>query len=172
MPDFVIKEYDRKASVSYAHQWAYTRNPEYYNFDSIGGDCTNFISQCLYAGTGVMNYTPVFGWFYKNLIERAAAWSGVTFLYNFLTTNNGAGPFGSEVGIDGALEGDLVQLAIGRENYQHTLIITSAGSSPDLNNILIAAHSYDSDNRPLATYAIKKVRFIHIEGYRCTGRDA
>ena len=50
--------YDRQAAVDYAHRWAYHRNPNFYNFDELGGDCTNFASQCLYAGTGVMNYTP------------------------------------------------------------------------------------------------------------------
>ena len=53
-----IIPYDRFAGVSYAHRWAYERNPKYMNFDELGGDCTNFASQCLYAGAGVMNFTP------------------------------------------------------------------------------------------------------------------
>ena len=54
--------YDRRAAVAYAHQWAYGRNPDFYDYEEIGGDCTNFASQCLYAGTGVMNFDPVYGW--------------------------------------------------------------------------------------------------------------
>ena len=46
----VIKPYDRRAAVEYAHKWAFGRNPEFYDFSEIGGDCTNFASQCLYAG--------------------------------------------------------------------------------------------------------------------------
>ncbi|MEG0115374.1 MAG: amidase domain-containing protein, partial [Hydrogenoanaerobacterium sp.] len=49
--------YDREKAIQYAHTWAYFRNPAYYNFEEIGGDCTNYASQCLYAGAGVMNYT-------------------------------------------------------------------------------------------------------------------
>ena len=56
-----IIPYDRFAGVSYAHRWAYERNPKYMNFDELGGDCTNFASQCLYAGAGVMNFTPTMG---------------------------------------------------------------------------------------------------------------
>ena len=56
-----LRPYDRQAAVTYAHRWAYHRNPDFYNFDELGGDCTNFASQCLYAGSGVMNYTPTFG---------------------------------------------------------------------------------------------------------------
>ena len=57
-----IKEYDRRAAVAYARKWAFTRNPEYYDFNGIGGDCTNFASQCVFAGAGFMNRTPTFGW--------------------------------------------------------------------------------------------------------------
>ena len=50
--------YDREAAVLYAHQWAYGRNPLFYDYEHLGGDCTNFASQCIYAGSGVMNFTP------------------------------------------------------------------------------------------------------------------
>ena len=51
-----MSKYNREKAIVYAQKWAYARNPNYYNFDHVGGDCTSFISQCLYAGTGVMNY--------------------------------------------------------------------------------------------------------------------
>ncbi len=35
--------YDREKAVAYAREWAFSRNPEYYIFDEIGGDCTNFV---------------------------------------------------------------------------------------------------------------------------------
>lgn len=63
--------YDRRAAVAYAHQWAYGRNPDFYDYEEIGGDCTNFASQCLYAGTGVMNFNPVYGWFYRDPNDKA-----------------------------------------------------------------------------------------------------
>ena len=77
--------YDRAAAVRYAHIWAYGRNPRYYDYEGIGGDCTNFASQCIYAGAGVMNYTPTFGWYYINANDKAPAWTGVEYLYNLLT---------------------------------------------------------------------------------------
>ena len=55
-------EYDRQKAKEYAKKWAYSRNPKYYNFDNVGGDCTSFISQCIYAGSGIMNYTKDIGW--------------------------------------------------------------------------------------------------------------
>ena len=32
--------YNRTAAVEYANRWAYFRNPEFYDFSAIGGDCT------------------------------------------------------------------------------------------------------------------------------------
>ena len=72
-----LQPYNRQAAVAYAHRWAFGRNPAYSNFDGMGGDCTNFASQCLYAGTGIMNFTPTYGWYYLSLNDRAPAWTGV-----------------------------------------------------------------------------------------------
>ena len=47
--------YNREAAVDYARRWAMGRNPAYFDFEEIGGDCTNFASQCLFAGAKVMN---------------------------------------------------------------------------------------------------------------------
>ena len=91
--------YDRQTAVEYANYWAYRRNPRYYAFDEIGGDCTNFVSQCLYAGSGVMNFTPTYGWYYRDINDRAPAWTGVAYLYQFLTENRGPGPFGREAAL-------------------------------------------------------------------------
>ena len=62
--------YDREAAISYAAKWAFQRNPKYYDFHGIGGDCTNFVSQCIYAGAKVMNFTPTFGWYYISPDDR------------------------------------------------------------------------------------------------------
>lgn len=110
-----IIEYDRIQAVSYARKWAFSRNPAYYNFNRLGGDCTNFASQCLFAGVGVMNFTPDLGWYYLSLNDRAAAWTGVEYFYNFLIGNrvgvgDGYGPFAEDCGLDGLEIGDFIQL--------------------------------------------------------------
>ena len=62
--------YDRASAVWYAKRWAYGRNPAFYDYEHIGGDCTNFASQCVYAGSGVMNYDGDFGWYYINANKK------------------------------------------------------------------------------------------------------
>lgn len=36
------KHYNREKVYEYAKKWAYSRNPNYYNYDPIGGDCINY----------------------------------------------------------------------------------------------------------------------------------
>jgi len=42
--------YNPSKAVAYAKKWAYGRNPNYKDYDPLGGDCANFVSQCLIAG--------------------------------------------------------------------------------------------------------------------------
>ncbi|MGI6004315.1 MAG: amidase domain-containing protein [Christensenellales bacterium] len=155
--------YDRAKAVFYAHKWAYGRNPRYMNFTGLGGDCTNFISQCLHAGGARMNYTPTFGWYYNSSADRAPAWTGVQYLYNFLTGNKGVGPFAEEISMADIMPGDVIQLSFRRDIFSHTLLVVKTGSRPTLNSILIATHSDDSDYRPLSTYRALARRFLRID---------
>jgi hypothetical protein len=165
-----IFEYDRRAAVEYARKWAFSRNPQYYDFSEIGGDCTNFASQCLFAGVGVMNFTPDVGWFYRSLESRAAAWTGVEYFYRFLMANNGekgvvgsgAGPFAREVPLSGLEIGDFVQLGRDTGDFYHTPVVVGFSRSEPL----LAAHSYDGFNRPLSSYRYARLRCLHIVGAR------
>lgn len=153
--------YNRTAAVNYARRWALSRNPAYYDFEKIGGDCTNFASQCLYAGAGVMNYTRVMGWYYNSSYDRTPSWSGVEYLYNFLVSNKGLGPYARVVSVGEALPGDIVQLGTASGDFYHSPVITTVTPA-----ILVAAHSYDVLDRPLSSYTYDQVRFLHIEGVR------
>ena len=114
-------QYDRESAINYARKWALARNPRYGNFNGIGGDCTNFISQCVYAGCNVMNYKRDVGWYYISMNNRAAAWTGVQFFYNFMTTNKGVGPYASVVSVNDILPGDIIQLGDATNHFYHTL---------------------------------------------------
>ncbi|MBQ3053545.1 MAG: amidase domain-containing protein [Clostridia bacterium] len=159
-------EYNRQRAIIYAFKWAYRRNPDYYDFSDIGGDCTNFVSQCIFAGLPVMNYSPLLGWYYISSDDRAPAWTSVNFLYEFLTENTGYGPYGKLVEIQNAKEGDIVQYkAINSDDYTHTMIITGKLSN-NTRDVFVTAHTFDTKNRPLYLYSYSDIRFIHIEGGR------
>lgn len=161
-----IKNYDRKSAIEYAKKWAYLRNSKYYNFDSVGGDCTSFASQCIYEGSKVMNYDKNNGWYYINGNNKSPSWTGVEFLYNFLINNKGIGPFGEIVNINNLELGDIAQISFDGIKFAHSLVIINIGSNPSLENVLIAAHTFDALKKKISEYNFKKIRFIHVKGVR------
>jgi len=162
-----VFEYDRERAVQYAHRWANSRNPAFYNFEDLGGDCTNFASQVIYAGSGVMNFSTIFGWFYKSSYDRSPSWTGVNFLYNFLTSNNGPGPFAEQVDVKDVQPGDIAQLSFkGGNVYNHSPVIVEAGNPPSTENIFVATHSDNEDNYKLTNFEWVDIRFLHIIGVR------
>ena len=161
----LVIPYDRAAAIQYAHTWAFGRNPAYYDFEEVGGDCTNFASQCLYEGTGIMNFTPDLGWYYIDPNRKAPAWTGVEYFFNFMTRNKiSAGPFGVQTSLNGIMPGDFVQLRFEPNSFGHTPIVVAMGFPPTLENTLVAAHTIDSDWRPLSSYTFQEIRFLHILG--------
>jgi len=158
--------YSREKAVAYAHKWAFRRNPRYLNYDEMGGDCTNFISQCIHAGGARMNYTPTFGWFYINGNRKSPAWTGVAYLYNFLINNAGPGPFGSNTALSGVQIGDVIQLSFDGNVFGHSLLVVQTGPRQSADDVLVATHTSDADYRPLSSYTFNKYRCIHILGAR------
>lgn len=159
----VERRYDRDRALTYAREWAMSRNPLFIDYTGFGGDCTNFVSQCLFAGSCRMNFTPVFGWYYLDADSRTASWTGVQYFYNFLTSNRGEGPFGVEADETDLRVGDVVQLQNEDGAYYHTLLVSGIDSEA---GILVAAHSNDAFDRPLSTYTYAAARFLQVSGVR------
>ena len=154
--------YNRIAVIDYAKKWAFLRNPKYYNFDAVGGDCTNFASQCIYAGSQKMNYAKDVGWYYKDGNHKSPSWSGVEYLYQFLVKNKGIGPQAEETTQNKIELGDIAQLSFDGTQFGHTLVIVKIENKFTLNGIKIASHTFDSFEKPISEYEFKKIRWIHI----------
>ena len=169
----ITKRYNRENAVAYAKRWALLRNPLFTDYTRLGGNCTNFVSQAILAGSCAMDYSSPFGWYYVADGDRAPAWTGVEFFYNFLVgaggyppTNQRQGPFGREVLASQTEIGDVVQLARSGDFY-HTLIIT--GYAP--RDILVSAQSDDALDRRLSSYNFGSLRFIHVDGVHLEAND-
>lgn len=158
--------YNREKVIEYAKKWAYNRNSQYYDFDNVGGDCTSFASQCIYAGAKIMNYLKKNGWYYISGNNKSPSWSGVEFLYNFLTQNKSVGPYGYEVEQDKIELGDIAQLSFDGNKFSHSLVIVKIQDKTDLNQIFISSHTFDSFNKRISEYNFEKIRFIHIDKVR------
>lgn len=163
----VSKPYNRARAVEYARRWALSRNPLFFDFTGGGGNCTNFVSQSVLAGSLIMNPTETFGWYYIDVNNRAPSWTGVREFYEFMCglgdfaqKSEREGPYCEVVEREQVEIGDVVQLANRQGNFYHSLLIS------DIRNgeILICAQSNDALDRPLSTYNYTDARFLHVEG--------
>ena len=164
-----IEKYNKVDAIKYASKYALTRNPAYYDFSSLGGDCTNFCSQCLYAGSKQMNLTKNLGWYYLSANNRSPAWAGVKQLHNFLVDNivinkigEGYGPFAETCNIQEVDLGDLVFLANSQGAFYHAMVVVGFKDKTPL----VASHSYDALNKPLTDYNYAQASGLHILGVR------
>ncbi len=92
--------YSYQNAVAYANRYALSYNPAYENYNSIGGDCANFVSQCLYAGGLPMTDK----WFFRRdasgKSSRTSPWSTANGLFNYVSAYCGTAvvnPQNSEV---------------------------------------------------------------------------
>ncbi len=156
-------KYNRKFAINYAKKWALSRNPNYYDYQGIGGDCTNFVSQCIFSGINIMNYRRSLGWYYINANDKSPSWTGVNYLHNFITSNKSVGPYGVETDLSQLEAGDFIQLSNNGSNYTHSLILTridnTDASTP---NYYVCAHTYDVYEKNLFDYNFKTMRCVHI----------
>ena len=122
-----------------------------------------------------MNFTPDFGWYYRNESDRAPAFTGVEFFWDFFTgapdfaaANGGIGPFGRPAEAAEMEEGDVVQLGDGTGDFYHTLLVTARRGE----ELFVTAHSNDVYNRPLSSYDAPVKRYLKILGVRFEVADA
>ncbi len=155
-------QYDRKKAVDYAEKWALGRNPEYYDYSDIGGDCTAFASQCVYAGSGIMNYSSELGWYYVDGNDKSPSWSGVEFFYDFMVNNHGVGPVAETVRLRYALPGDIIQFANAAGDFYHTVVLTDIVKNRRGTNYYVCSHSRDAYHKNLFSYNFYEFRCIHI----------
>lgn len=165
--------YSRTAAVNYALKYALKPNPAYRYFkleENTGGDCANFLSQCLLAGGAPMVYNSNNPWWYNNKGTSnvqddtwTVSWTVAHALYWLLKINNESnlsGPKGLEVSNVNMLQpGDLIFFENNKGIKFHSAIVTSIS-----NNIpLISHHSFDALNIPYySSWPATKLKFLEI----------
>ena len=156
-------KYLREKAVLYAKNYWNKRNPRFFNFDKLGGDCTNFISQCLFYGGFDMKFDNN-GWFYSSLKSRSPSWTGVNEFCNFLITNTAKNsPQGELVQLSQIDVGDIIQMDQGKGYFHHNMLVTKIVGEKNFANILIACHSADAFDKSLADYKFSRIRCIKIK---------
>lgn len=166
------KRYSRDNAVAYALKYGLAPNPKYKYFGihgELGGDCTNFVSQCLNVGGASMVYDEKLPWWYSaaGAVDNTShtwsiSWSTANSLYWFIKRRgemNVRGLSGIEVGDIKALElGDLIFYENFKGVINHSSIITDFYEGFPL----ITQHSVEAVNISYIKKNKSKMHFIKI----------
>ena len=174
----IAQTYDRQAATDYANYWWDGRNTmngeksqtsynttwgtPYYNYNGLGGDCANFVSQCLIAGgldltlgangngLGVDDNNCITG-----------VYELVTHLKNYQRTEY---YFSSNAAADvfsNTDAGDPVLLGQPGDNYIHSVFCAEVDGSQNLYN----SHSSDYYQVDITTWnTLTHAHYFHIKG--------
>ncbi|SIT03098.1 amidase domain-containing protein [Alicyclobacillus vulcanalis] len=143
-PEWQAGVYDRIRAVRYADAWWDGTNPRFPRFSD---DCTNFVSQCLFAGGlpmwGESDRTK--GWWFQfgSKPNWSYSWSTAQALYLVLTS-----AFGGQVVSDPSelKMGDVIFYDWNGEGiFHHSTLVTDFDA---MGEPLVNAHTIDSYHRP------------------------
>lgn len=167
-------DYDRIAAINYANQYYNTRNPKWFNYDTTGGNCQNYVSQCLYAGGIDMDCYGEDQWKqygFENDVEidlsqkqtgRTASWVQVIYFNSYARNNSGFGLVAEE--LDNcyyAEPGDVIQVGYkDSKNMDHSTIVSKVINQ----HILVDSNSLDMKDFPIEAYTYPYRLLIKILG--------
>lgn len=179
---FTGNPYDPGAAVNYAMAWVdpekTLRNTAQFGiYDDVGGNCNNYVSQCLNAGGIPMDIIgdefTQWKWYSDelNLDEaesgRSPAWAGVNEFYLYARENSGYGL--SAVVDDNVYSGSVGDvLQFGYDNqWFHSVIITDVVKDKDGNVVdyLINSNTTDRISYPASAFGYPQQRLIKILGW-------
>ena len=169
------QDYDWQAALAYADEYAMDRNGAWTDYSSVGGNCQNYVSQCLLAGGIPMDISgsAVWKWYGSTPSNsaraegRSTSWTGAGSFRTYAEDNTG---FGLVAQVDAPYysgrPGDLIQM--GTEGvWRHVVIIRDlvtdgAGNTVDY---LINSNTNDMRNFPASLYCYPIFSLTRIAGW-------
>lgn len=155
--------YNRSAAVTYATTYVYSPNTSVWcDYSSSGGDCTNFVSQCLEKGGWTMlrvgSFCSTSSWYHNGagkcyntstIKNHSCSWTQAADMQSLLSVSNRVVPASYPAS---SLElGDIIQLKNSSGIAYHTMIVTTAGSIPKVTYRNASGYS-PYKNRPLSDF--------------------
>lgn len=154
--------YNRDTAIEYARKYALNNAPFFY---SASSDCTNFVSQCVWAGYGgwdptgsdsvnrtrVNNKYRMTSTWYGGTGGGSSSWESVNSFYSYVKSNTGTGPRGTVYEEDKSVgsfnysaiaKGDVLQGWPDSQNrYYHSIFISAVLKPGIPAEILYCSHS-------------------------------
>lgn len=167
--------YDRAAAVAYARQWIGGRNDNWPDYSRNGGNCQNFVSQCLLAGGIPMDvYSPgIWKWYGSTpnnlpvMAGRSAAWSAVSDFLEYVQNNSGYGLAAvADAPYYTGSPGDVIHLG-NSERWRHTVLITGVveDGGGNVEDYLVCSNTADLRDFPVSAYAYTRQLLIRVVGW-------
>lgn len=165
--------YRREEAAAYADRWWKEGNPDFETFEV---DCTNYVSQCLFAGGAPINYTGKreTGWWYKGYTGGrewwSYSWAVSDSLGRYLAGDGSGGPRAELVERPEQLAlGDIILYDWdGNGHFQHSTVVTAfdAGGMPLVNAHTVSSRHRYWDYRDSYAWTDRTAyRFFHINDY-------
>ena len=146
----VLNSTQRAKVVAYANKYWNNYNPAYIPSEQ---DCTNFISQALFAGgwtkvTGLYN-TDGAWWYTGNaLLPKSYAWATAQNFYNFAVKESKRSKVHASV--YDLLPGQVLQYDVTATGMNHTMVVTKVVDGAPY----LTYHTSDNHNKPFSAVAV------------------
>jgi hypothetical protein len=157
--DVGINAYNYTAMRNYATTYWSSYNSSYRTYDGVGGDCTNFISQIVYAGgwTHVGSYpaddrTLPSKWFYGSYTwSTSYSWPAAHNWYQFAMQQSGRTSYLDNVWK--MVQTDILQIDWeANGSIDHSMFVTTrSGSGTYATELYMTYHSVDTLDKPLSS---------------------
>ena len=159
--------YDRVAAYDYLMAYCDERNPAWYAYDDVGGNCMNFGSQVLLAGGIPEDEKGDEEWYWDGQNDLDLSWINVGRFYDYCRKNEGFGLVAdTEAGYYTGEVGDVLIVGFSGD-HRHTTIISDivkdkAGNTVDY---LISCNTTNYRDFPASAYYYTFHRLVKIFGW-------
>ena len=166
--------YDRVKAVDYSYKYITKRNPDYFAYDTLGGNCQNLVSQSLHYSGIPYDLSGDYVWKHydskldetTNKVGRSASFTGAQNFYDYIIYNKGTGICSDpNINIFYADIGDVGH--VGNKVYSHAVIISKIIKDDNGNviDMLVNCNTATLKDYPFLAYVYPKKRIIKILGY-------
>jgi len=174
--------YSGAKALSYSNTYWYPYNTLFYNFNSSGGDCQNFGSQCVWYGFGGINsaptinthvmpmisnsVSPAIAWWGDASSTATSSWTSGTAFENMVRSNLTNNAYGVQASCgsnndDGGAPvtsiavGDIVRVHDYTHNVFHTMVVVRANGT--YNGIYVSSHNANFQKSNLALMYVQNL---------------
>lgn len=159
--------YNAAAALAYADTYVGSRSDDWGDYSDVGGNCQNYVSQCLNAG-GIPE--DVYGddvWEWYSYSDYTVSWTVVGAFMDYAAYNNGYGLYAlTDVPYTSGTAGDTLHVGT-EDTWQHSTLISAPvrDAGGDIVDYLVYSNTGDLKNYPASLYGYSQFSIVKIVGW-------